>query len=151
VLGRAMRRSDRQLWLYDTFDGLPAPDTLDGAAAPAYIGTYRGTLDEVHRRLRHLGVPLDRTHFVPGLFEDTLPSAQVGSIALLHVDGDWYRSVRTTLECLYDRVAPGGFIVLDDYGYWPGCRLATDEFLEARGINVKLERIDAARRYFRKP
>jgi O-methyltransferase len=151
LLGRAIRDTDRHLWLYDTFDGLPPPEEVDGAAAASYVGTFRGTREEVQWRVRTLQFPPERTHLVPGLFEDTLPTTDIGPIALLHIDGDWYRSVRTCLEYLYDRVSPGGYVVLDDYGYWPGCRLATDEFLHERRINAPLERIDGARRYFRKP
>jgi O-methyltransferase len=151
LLGWATRDTDRQLWLYDTFAGLPPAETVDGPAAAAYTGSYRGTRDQVGSLLRRAGIPAARSHLVPGLFEDTLAHAQVERIALLHIDGDWYRSVRTCLETLYDRVSPGGYIVLDDYGYWPGCQIATDEFLAARGLRIRLERVDGARRFFRKP
>jgi O-methyltransferase len=151
LIGVASRRSTKHVWLYDTFAGLPAPEDVDGSAAPEYVGMFRGTLDDVRGRLRAMNVADSRTHLVQGLFEDTLPRAEVGQIALLHIDGDWYRSVLTCLEELYDHVAPGGVVVLDDYGYWPGCRIATDEFLASRGITAPLVRVDAARRYFRKP
>jgi len=151
LLATAVRRSTRTLWLYDSFEGLPPPESVDGAVAGQYTGTYRGTLDEVRSTLARAGVAEHRTRLVKGWFEDTLPTAEVAQIALLHIDGDWYRSVKTCLESLYDRVASGGYVVLDDYGYWPGCRLATDEFLRERGIAAPLIRVDAARRFFRKP
>jgi len=151
LLGVASRDSDKDLWLYDSFEGLPKPDVSDGQVAQHYVGAYSGSLEQVRGTLRALDVADSRTHLVKGWFEDTLPGAEVQRIALLHVDGDFYRSVRTCLETLYDRVTPGGYVVLDDYGYWPGCRLATDEFLAARGLRIKLHRVDPARRYFQKP
>ena len=52
---------------------------------------------------------------------------------MLRLDTDWYASTLHELEHLYDRVASGGVVVLDDYGYWEGARRAVDEFLERRG------------------
>ena len=71
--------------------------------------------------------------FVKGLFQDTLPLSPIGSIALLHIDGDWYESARICRESLYDKVAPGGVIQFDDYGYWKEDRKAVNEFLAQRG------------------
>jgi O-methyltransferase len=150
LLGTAVRQTSRTLWLYDSFEGLPVPESVDGPVARQYVGDCRGTLDEVKMTLARAGVLGERTRLVKGWFQDTLPNAEVSQIALLHIDGDWYRSVRVCLESLYDRVAPGGVVVLDDYGYWPGCRLATDEFLRDRQIRTPLVRVDAPRRYFRK-
>jgi O-methyltransferase len=71
-------------------------------------------------------------------------------IAVLHPDGDWYESALVTLEALYDRVSPGGFVVIDDYGHWEGARRATDEFRRRRGIHEPLVRVDYTGRYWRK-
>jgi O-methyltransferase len=92
--------------------------------------------------LRRLGVDEARVHLVPGLFEETLVRTDTGPIELLHLDGDWYESTRVCLEVLYDRVVPGGYVVIDDYGFWPGARQATDEFRARRGIGAPLVRVD---------
>jgi hypothetical protein len=70
---------------------------------------------------------------------------------LLHIDGDWYDSVKSCLDNLYDKVTPGGIIQFDDYGYWRGARKAIDEFLEHRGINGHLKRLDYSGRFLLKP
>jgi hypothetical protein len=88
---------------------------------------------------------------VKGLFQDTLPSSNIGPIALLHIDGDWYESVRVCLEELYGQVSPGGIIQFDDYGYWQGARKAVDEFLAKRGAASLLQRIDYSGRSLVKP
>ena len=133
----------RKLWMFDTFQGLPEPtsENPDRAVASAWTGTFRASPEEVQSAFRKLGIEA-HTVMVPGLFEDTLPGCAIESIALLHVDGDWYESVKATLDHLYDRVSPGGIIQFDDYGHWAGARRAIDEFMRNRGITQPLRRID---------
>ena len=64
---------------------------------------------------------------------------------------DWYESVLQVLDALWDRVTPGGFVTLDDYGYWEGCRRAWEEFSARRGIQAELVPIDGIGVYLRKP
>lgn len=143
--------AQRRLWLFDTFEGLPAPtqEDPDYDIAKLWTGGCAGSLEEVQDLFTRLGVS-DGVEFVPGLFQQSLPGSQVREIALLHIDGDWYESVKTCLEHLYDKVAPGGWIQLDDYGYWKGAHRAVDEFLLKRGIQPRLERVDYSGRVFRK-
>ena len=154
LLGLALRQMDlhRPLWVFDTFEGLPAPASNDPdfEIADLYKGTCKGSIEEVHELFTRLQIA-DDVHFVKGLFQDTLPSAEVTQIALLHIDGDWYESVKVCLESLYDKVAPGGFIQFDDYGYWEGARKAVDEFFKVRGIEAPLTRLDYAGRVLIKP
>ena len=142
----------RRIWLFDTFAGLPAPthEDPDYHIADLYTGSCLGTVAEVRRFFEDLDVA-DDVLFIKGLFQDTLPVSGVSQIALLHVDGDWYESVKTCLEQLYDKVIPGGIIQFDDYGYWKGARKAVDEFLRTRGIGVPLRRLDYSGRSLLKP
>ncbi len=135
--------AQRELWLFDTFEGLPAPseEDPDFESAMLYTGACIGTLDEVQQLFKDLRTT-ERVHFVKGLFQDTLPKAPINQIALLHIDGDWYHSVKTCLLNLYDKVAPGGMIQFDDYGYWAGARKAIDEFLLKRQISCNLRKLD---------
>ena len=143
ALTLAQRKAQRNLWLFDTFEGLPAPTAGDPdlEIAELFTGTCVGTIDEVQGLFQRLNVGKD-VHFVKGLFQNTLPTTDIGQIALLHIDGDWYESVRTCLENLYDKVAVGGIIQFDDYGYWQGARKAVDEFFAQRQIKVNLKRVD---------
>lgn len=154
MMGLALKRlnSNRKLWIFDTFSGLPAPtrDDPDYEVAKHYAGTCVGTLDEVRDLLAQHEI-LENAVLVPGLFQDTLPGAVVRAIAFLHIDGDWYDSVRTCLECLYARVTPGGIIQVDDYGHWAGARKALDEFLHRNAIDVSLRYLDYTGRQFTKP
>jgi hypothetical protein len=107
-------------------------------------------LNEVRALFQRLGV-LEDVEFVKGLFQETLPVNRIGEIAVLHIDGDWYESVKVCLESLYDKVVPDGVIQLDDYGYWKGARKAVDEFFEQRGIQAPLKRLDYSGRFLIKP
>jgi hypothetical protein len=142
----------RRLWLLDTFEGLPAPsrENPDYELANLFTGSCVGTIDEVRALFRKLDVDRD-VQFVKGLFQDTLPSADIHHIALLHIDGDWYESVKICLETLYDKVVPGGIIQFDDYGYWQGARRAVDEFFAEREMKISLQRVDYSGRSFLKP
>ena len=140
----------RNVWLFDSFEGLPKPSDKDGEEAPAYEGWCHGDLSKVKKVLWKLRIPESRVHIVKGWFQDTFPSAQIRDIAILHIDADWYESVKLCLEKFYDSVQPGGYIILDDYGDWEGCRIATDEFLKKRALDVKLIQVDYTGFYFQK-
>ena len=93
-------------------------------------------------------------NIIKGWFEKTLrPPLRkiIGRIAILRIDVDWYRSTKICIESFYDKVIPGGYIVIDDYGHFPGCRRAIDEFLQKNKITVKINEIDYTGVYFIKP
>jgi O-methyltransferase len=137
---RSLRQgSPRQVWMFDSFEGLPPPGPADGPSAAAYTADTKSpwyydnctaSFDAVEASARDLGL---RTQVQPvkGWFDQTLPSHKVelGSIALLRIDADWHESVATCLEELVPLVANGGVVILDDYHTWDGCTRATHEFL----------------------
>ncbi len=155
LLAAVARRagSARPMWLFDSFEGLPEPDEMDVnyLGKPGHKGQALGQVEKVEEVLyKKLKLRPEAIHIQKGWFEDTVPRARqaIGRIALLHVDCDWYRSVKYCLEHLYDLVVPGGYVVIDDYGHWLGCRKAVDEFLAPRGVS--LTRIDYTGVYARK-
>jgi hypothetical protein len=142
----------REVWAFDSFEGLPEPGPLDGPESQDWTGECLGAEETLREGFRRFAHP-ERLHVVRGWFDQTFPEAvdQVGPIALLHADGDWYESVKLTLETFYDRIVPGGYVVIDDYGHWEGALRATDEFRSERGIDAELVAVDYAGRYWRKP
>jgi predicted O-methyltransferase YrrM len=146
---KAHDNRDRKIVAFDTFAGLPPPthDDPDYDIAQRYTGSCIGTLEQVSAFFTALGIR-DRAVFVQGLFQATLPEARLGPISVLHVDGDWYESVKTCLDHLYDKVSPGGVIQIDDYGWWQGAAKAVDEFFKARAIAPALRRLDYSGRQF---
>ena len=139
----------RRLFCFDTFEGMPAASVLDvsyGKPADA-IGWGAGTCAAPEASLREACQKLSVEELVEpikGLFADTLPvnRERIGSIALLHMDGDWYSSTRAILENLFDQVVTGGRIQIDDYGFWEGCKRAVCEFENARGLKFEITLID---------
>jgi hypothetical protein len=76
--------------------------------------------------------------------------AEIGDVSLLHLDGDWYDSTRSVLENLYDQVSSDGFVQIDDYGFWEGCRKAVDEFEKERSLSFAKRPVDSSGICFRK-
>lgn len=157
----------RDLHLFDSFKGLPEPLTsVDGKDATRWVGgRANGKLrpvghcvsarDDSERLLGggKIGYPSTLTHYHVGWFQDTFPTdaQNLPQIALLRVDGDWYESTKLCLEFLYPKVARYGVVVIDDYGYWDGCRRAVDEFVAQLGYPVLFQHLDSAARAWVKP
>lgn len=162
---KGLKATNRELYLFDTFTGMTPPTVADvdstGVSALDIIRTYvRGQnrlgwceapLLEVQENMRRTGYPSDRIHLVQGPVESTIPENAPKTIALLRLDTDWYESTRHELDHLYERIPPGGVIIIDDYGHWQGARRAVDEFLEQRNIACLMHRIDYTARIFIKP
>lgn len=147
----AQANAHRRLWLFDTFEGLPAPTSGDPdlEIAELFTGTCVGTIEDVRGLFKNLEVDKD-VQLVKGLFQDTMSSVGIDQIALLHIDGDWYESVKTCLESLFDKVVAGGIIQFDDYGYWQGARKAVDEFFAKRKLKINLRKLDYSGRFLHK-
>jgi hypothetical protein len=161
---------DRDLHAYDTFEGMteptekdtsaleqPALDTWTAARAtgerawPFFFDADKFDEDSVRATLLGTGYPAARIHLHRGPVEETLPSQSPGALALLRLDTDWYESTRHELEHLYPLLAPGGVLIIDDYGHWDGARRAVDEYLEEQGVHLLLNRIDYTGRIAVKP
>lgn len=156
--------SNRKIWLFDSFEGLPEPNKKDGAKALEYAqGRSSGKLEPINQCVGPLDdvkeiffsiLKIDENNIVirKGWFQDTLPIAknEIGPIAILRVDGDWYESTKCCLENLYDNVISNGYVIIDDYSHWEGCKKAVEEFFEDRNIKVKLNKIDYTGRFFQK-
>jgi hypothetical protein len=154
-------KAPRQLFLFDTFEGMTAPTDPDrhagsGESAAGMLQDSdkdaliwcRAPLEEVKRNMASTGYPPDRVTYVKGKVEETIPAAAPAHIAILRLDTDWYASTRHELEHLYPRLAPGGVLIIDDYGYWAGARKAVDEYFNG---SLFLSRIDETGRIAIKP
>jgi hypothetical protein len=155
-------RSKRKIWLLDSFMGLPEPTEKDGEMARRAVGNERmqgrlrsidicvASRNDVIRIFSSLKLYANNIIIKEGWFQDTLPKLRdkIGPIAILRLDCDWYESTKCCLENLYQNVVPMGYIILDDYGHWQGCKKATDEFLMKEKINAALLRQLAGGSYY---
>ncbi len=147
--------SDRKVIAADSFDGLPAPS----AAADAGLHLEKQvfpelavSLEEVKRNFETYGLLDDNIHFLKGWFKDTLVHTPSDGLALLRLDGDLYESTMDSLTNLYDLVAPGGIVIVDDWGVLPPCRKAVEDFFGQRGTPLpEITPIDWSGVWFRKP
>jgi hypothetical protein len=156
----ALHAAERDLYLFDTFEGMPDPSQLDldwsGLPASRRMASEArdnatsvwclAALEDVQKAMGSTGYDPSRVRFVKGLVEDTLPSSAPESIALLRLDTDWYESTRHELIHLFPRLVSGGVLILDDYGHWQGARKALDEYFEEHGVKMLLNRIDYSAR-----
>jgi O-methyltransferase len=137
----------RSFFGLDVFGMIPPPSDKDGpvpneryrvikSGKSAGIGgdKYYGYLDNlkdvVIRNFETFGLSVDdkRIRLVEGLYQNTLPTLPEMKIAFAHIDCDWYEPVLLCLQYVWSRLSVGGFVILDDYNDWPGCKRATDEF-----------------------
>jgi O-methyltransferase len=167
-------RQRRTLHLFDVFDDISAPDEIiDGKKAIEDIKELAGVNANIHGELKSqkgiydkfgghgtieecqfliekiINYPENKVNYHKGWFQETLPEKanSIDKIAILRLDGDWYASTKICLEYLFDKVVPGGFIIIDDYGLYSGCKKAVDEFLKKQGANYYINYSSWACRY----
>jgi len=151
-----MGELDRNLYLFDTFEGMTPPSNNDitysnleaskllaesSKEDSSSIWCY-SPLDEVKINITSTGYNPEKIHLIKGKVEETIPQCIPEKIALLRLDTDWYESTRHELEHLFPRLVHGGVIIIDDYGHWKGCQQATDEYFQKNNIPILLNRID---------
>jgi len=151
---------DRDVYLYDTFEGMTEPTEHDTSkfdrpaveewreaeseGARLYDRAFDPETfneDVVRANVARAGYSEARLHFVKGPVEETIPGTLPDGLALLRLDTDWYESTLHELEHLYPLLAPGGVLIIDDYGHWEGARRAVDEYFADRDAPL-LSRID---------
>jgi O-methyltransferase len=142
----------REVWAFDSFEGLPEAGPRDPDRAHDLVGELVASERKVREAFARYAFP-ERLHVVKGWFAETFPEAApaINRVGILHADGDWYESVRLTLETFEPKVTSGGFVVIDDYGYWEGAKEATHEYRASRGIHASLVEVDETAVFWRKP
>jgi O-methyltransferase len=148
-----MFNDDRNYYLFDSFEGLPAAQDVDtrkhGSSAKELQKTSyhncRAEEDVARRAMELSGAR--HVHIRKGWFKDTLPRYDGPPIAILRADGDWYESTMDILNNLYPHVVKGGLIILDDYYYWDGCAKAVHDFLSKNALKDKIYQINGLYAY----
>jgi O-methyltransferase len=153
--------TDRSLFLFDTFEGMPQPTDADvvtstGQTADSIFKASNGEWclareDEVRRNILSTDYPTDRIFLIKGMVENTIPEHSPDQIALLRLDTDWYESTKHELRNLYPVLSPRGVLIIDDYGHWDGARRAVDEYIKEERLPLLLSRVDYTGRMTVKP
>jgi hypothetical protein len=150
---KAYGDTERRVFVADSFCGLPAPNPEIAADAGDQHYTFSELFvssDKVRENFAKYDLLDDQVWFLEGWFSDTLPTAPIDQIAILRLDGDMYESTMDALNALFDRVTPGGFVIVDDYGAVEGCQRAIRNFRASRGIDDPLFDIDGYGAFWRK-
>lgn len=156
-----LRDVNRDLYLFDTFEGMSEPTSRDfdysGKQASDLLREESrfkcadAPLATVKKVVYETGYPKDKIHFVSGKVEQTIPASAPDSISLLRLDTDWYESTKHELVHLFPRLAARGAIIIDDYGHWEGARQACEEYFAENHVPILLNRIDYTSRIGLKP
>ena len=143
---RAQGIGDRRVYVADSFEGVPPPDaTKYPADSESNFHLWHDLsvdLITVKDNFARLGLLDDQVEFVEGWFRDTLPALKGHTWAVVRLDGDLYESTMDALESLYDDLAVGGWLIVDDYEI-EACRRAVTDFRTARGVSDQINPIDA--------
>jgi hypothetical protein len=142
---------DRIVWIADSFAGMPLPDPrfwFDQHYRWHEEALLRVPLHEVQENFAAFDLLDDQVKFLPGFFADTLPSAPIERLAILRVDCDMEGGTRDVLAALHHRVAPGGFVIIDDYCLLP-CMQAVVDFRTRHRISWPIESIDGRAVFWR--
>jgi O-methyltransferase len=134
---------DRHLWLYDSFEGMPETSIKDGEKAKEYVGEGIASEEDVYEILKLVDTDLKQVSIHKGFFQESFVRKKPKKVALLHCDADWYESVLLVLKTFYHLIPEGGVIVLDDFGYWEGCREAFYDFCQEYNIKPLVERVSS--------
>jgi O-methyltransferase len=155
---KAYGDTKRQVWVADSFAGLPRPNEAEYEAdrGATLSSIVRNTFDflavpreRVTKNFKRCGLLDDQVQFIEGWFKDTLPAAPINSLAVMRLDGDMYESTIQALEALYPKLSPGGFVIIDDYFLKP-CAQAVHDFRGRNAVNDPIHDIDGMASYWRR-
>ena len=140
--------SGRRLWIYDSFEGMPKTKDIDGEDAKEWIGKCVGSVADVKKVMRLLSISEQDYIIKKGWFNQTFREELPRKVALLHCDADWYEPVSLALDTFYPLITECGCIILDDFGYWEGCREAFYDFCMRHNEKPLLERVGVYQTYW---
>jgi O-methyltransferase len=158
IFMRAVLRShgeaNRTMWVADSFEGLQPPneraypaDKRDKYHTHSELAV---SLDDVKTNFAKYDMLDGQVRFLKGWFRDSLPTAPIGKLAVLRLDGDMYESTMDGLVHLYPKLSPGGYVIVGDYHWIPACRKAVTDYRSKHGINDEIKDVDWTAVYWRK-
>ena len=146
--------SDKMVYVADSFEGLPKPDHVkypkDVDDKHHTFDFLRVSLEEVQNNFKAYGLLDNQVKFLKGWFKDTTKNPPFKQLSILRLDGDMYSSTWEVLENLYDKLAIGGYLIVDDYGAIVNCREAINDFREQYNIKEPIQKIDWTGIYWKK-
>ena len=133
--------SDKTLYAYDSFEGLPDKISQDssGAGEQFKAGELSIGRKQFLQEFRRANLKAPITH--KGWFKDLAPTQLPDTISFAFLDGDFYSSIMDSLRIVWPRLATGGVITIDDYqrDALPGVEQAVRDFFQDKAIVIHHE------------
>lgn len=129
-------KTGKTFYLFDTFAGL-VPDQINEAEKNAGIQDYLGKYHDVYEQVKKTFAPFN-VSVVKGMVPETLPQCKSESICYLSIDMNVMEPEIAAANYFWNKIVPGGVIILDDYGFpqHKEQKLAFDRFARERGVNI---------------
>lgn len=120
--------TDKPVFVYDSFEGLPEPSVHDKPSDVFHAGAMALDVAKLTERFKRSG--LRQPTVVAKFFRDLEPGDLPNQIAFAHLDGDFYESIADSLNLVWPRLADGGYMIVDDWGWeqLPGVYNAVRDF-----------------------
>ena len=120
--------SDRKLYLFDSFSGLPKQvirEDCDGKVRPQTVKFDNTSKQEVIKYIEGNS----NVDVREGIFPETASGLENETFSFVHLDADLYKSTLDGLNFFYPKLSPGGCLIVHDYNHnWDGVKKAVDEF-----------------------
>lgn len=153
---KAHNVSDRTVWVADSFQGLPEPDSKK---YPHDNYTFKVSetnkvlsisVETVQSNFAKYDLLDGQVRFLKGWFKDTLPTAPINKLAILRLDGDYYESTMDALVALYPKLSVGGYLIIDDYVAMDACAKAVQDYRTLHNITDPIEEAGWSIRFWKK-
>lgn len=142
---KAYNITDKNVWVADSFEGLPKPNT---ELYPSDKGDIHHTheqlavsIEQVQNNFMKYDLLDNQVKFLKGFFKDTLPTAPIEKLSLLRLDGDMYESTINCLDNLYPKLSKGGFVIFDDAFAVLACGKAMVDYREKHNITSPIYKL----------
>ena len=130
---------NKQLYVYDSFEGLPEKHINDGNDMFFDKGILKlNEIDLINNfKNNNIKLPVNKKTWFKDLTDNDIPK----KISFAFLDGDFYESIKDSLNLIYNNVSSGGIILIDDYNHQslPGVQIAVEEFLKNKNDCIHKE------------
>lgn len=121
-LAKCAEEQDREIFLFDTFAGIPYKGEFDSHV----VGDFSDTsLEEVQESIPYAKI-------TKGIFPQSAESLDLPGVAFVHLDCDQYQSIKEAALFLSPKMVKGGIMWFDDYGCLEGANRAVNELFAGR-------------------
>ena len=131
-------KKEKKVLLFDTFSGLPENVIEEDLVKKGWLSDT--SLESVQEYLKEY----KDVYYYQGMFPETAKNIiDESAFSLVHLDTDIYHGTYDSLAFFWDRMSPGGRIIVHDYNNvdCPGVKKAVHEFFE-NGLHLVVDIAD---------